>query len=325
MTPAANNFARLADDLGLVAKKEGLFIGKIRGFPVGVKCIDPDGSGLLLFQIRHPLPAGAKELSNIQNTSEIERLVAEKKIEISLEDKLAWLTFVEGAKFLADGSVVRLLNDMFGAFEKAGLAANPDICHYCRQNRVETLTCHEGKVAQICNTCLQEQMAASINRPADATAGAIRILILGPLAAIAGAICWALVWIGYDLLFELLKTNVIYVPRIVELVVLFCVAGTVGGPVGFVIKRIPRRGKALSVIKAVLCSVAAVVFGEVAYVVWLIYRELKVVSVSGALHLLPRLELEMGGFHLAIKLLAAALSVTLAVVMAKPAKLKLNL
>ena len=99
MTAAANNFARLADDLGLVAEKESLLIGKIRGFPVGVKCIDPDGSGLLLFQIRHPLPAGAKELSSIQNTSEIERLVAEKKIEISLEDKVAWLTFVEGGGF----------------------------------------------------------------------------------------------------------------------------------------------------------------------------------------------------------------------------------
>src|SRR2546429_220214 len=273
MTAAANNFARLADDLGLVAEKTGLFIGKIRGLPVGVKCIDPDGSGLLLFQIRHPMPAGAKELSNIQNTSEIERLVAEKKIEISLEDRLAWLTFVEGAKFLADGSVVRLLNDVFGAFERAGLAANPDICHYCRQNKVETLMSHEGKVAQICHTCLQEQVGASINRPAGATAGAIPILILGPVAAVAGALCWALVWIGYDLLFELLRTNVIYVPRVVELVVLFCVAGTVGGPVGFVIKRIPRRGKALSVIMAVLCSVAAVSFGEVAYVVWLIYRE----------------------------------------------------
>src|SRR5256885_12127864 len=98
MTAAANNFARLADDLGLVAEKTGLFIGKIRGLPVGVKCIDPEGSGLLLFQIRHPMPPGAKELSNIQNASEIERLVAEKKIEISLEDKAAWLTFVEGAK-----------------------------------------------------------------------------------------------------------------------------------------------------------------------------------------------------------------------------------
>src|SRR2546421_9120269 len=108
MTAAANNFARLADDLGLVAEKTGLFIGKIRGLPVGVKCIDPDGSGLLLFQICHPMPAGAKELSNIQNTSEVERLVAEKKLEISLEDRLAGLTFVEGAKFPPEGSDVRV-------------------------------------------------------------------------------------------------------------------------------------------------------------------------------------------------------------------------
>jgi len=218
-----------------------------------------------------------------------------------------------------------LLNDVLGAFEKAGLNADTNLCHYCRRNPVEAVICYEGKVAQICDTCLRERMAASANRHVDATAGGGPILILSPVAALIGGVCWALVWIGYDLLFDLLKTDVLHVPRLAEIAALLCVGAMVGGPVGLVIKRVPRRARNLSVTIATICSIAAVAFGEVIYVAWLIYREFKIISISGAWQVLPRLEWEMGGFHMAIKLLAACVSVAIAVVLAKPPKPKLNL
>ncbi len=315
----------LTKALGLRPDKDGLFFGRVRGFPVGLKCIDPAGSGLLLFQIRHPLPADAPELATIQYSANIERLIAGKKLEISIEDRIAWLTFVEGGQHLADGSLIPLLNDVLSAFETAGLASNSHLCHYCRRNPVETVTCHDGKVAQICDACLRERLEAPANRSVDATAGAGPILILGPAAAVIGAVCWTLVWIGYDLLFEMLNTDVLHVPRLIEIIALLCVGAIVGGPVGLVIRRVPRRARNLSVIIAAICSVAAVLFGEVMYVAWLIYREFKIISVSGAWQVLPRLELETGGFHLAIKLLAAGVSTAIAVALAKPPKPRLNL
>src|SRR6266581_6478171 len=172
MTPVAINFARFAQDLGLRPDRDGLVIGKIRGFPIGLKWIDPDVSGLLLLQIRHPLRAGAAELSGIQYSVEIGRLIAEKKLDISVEDRIAWLTFVEGGQHLADGTLLPLLDDVLGAFEKAGLAADSHLCHYCRRNPVQAVTSYEGKVAQICDACLHERLDAPANRSVDATAGA---------------------------------------------------------------------------------------------------------------------------------------------------------
>jgi hypothetical protein len=81
----------------------------------------------------------------------------------------------------------------------------------------------------------------------------------------------------------------------------------------------------LAITAAVICTVAGIVIGETLYVAWLIYRELKVFSFSAAWSLLPRIELEMGGFHLVIKGGAAIFSMVLAAEIAKPPKQKLNL
>src|SRR5437867_398266 len=209
-------------------------MGKLRGFPVGLKFIESEGSLVLLFHIRHPLLVNAQETGSIQFGEEIVRLMEQKKITIEFEDKLIWLTFVDGADYLENGKAKALLDQILSVLQKSGFATQPDVCHYCGRNKVESLTCSAGKVAQICPVCLAERSGSPANRPADATEGAASILILGSVAAIIGAVCWMLVWIGYDLLFDLLKTSVIYIPRIVEAIVLVCIAGAVGGPVGYI-------------------------------------------------------------------------------------------
>lgn len=325
MTTPPGNRAVLVNELALGPGEGGLFVGKLRGFPLGLKFIESAGSVLLLLQIRHPFLAQTKEVSSVQFCDEILRLMEQKKITIEFEDKLVWLTFVNAEDYLENGMVKRLLDETLSALEKAGLAPLPDICFYCGRNKVESLTCIDGKVAQICPVCLEERLSSSGNRPADSTEGAVSISILAPVAVTIGAVCWTLVWVGYDLLFELLKTNVIYVPRIVEFVVLVCVAAIVGGPIGFLIKRVRRRGRKLSVVAAIVCTVGAIVIGETLYVAWLIYREFKVFSFSAAWGILPRLELETGGFHLVIKALAAFVSILLAAEIAKPPRVKLKL
>ncbi|HXT38815.1 MAG TPA: hypothetical protein VN887_02210 [Candidatus Angelobacter sp.] len=325
MTIPHGNRAVLVNELALRPGEGDLFVGKLRGFPFGLKFIESPGSVLLLFQIRHPFLAQMKEVGSIQFCDEIVRLMEQKKITIEFEDKLIWLTFVDAENYLESGMVKRLLDEILSSLETAGLAPLPDICFYCGRNKVESLTCIDGKVAQICPICLQERLSSSGNRPGDSTEGVASISVLTPVAATIGAVCWTLVWIGYDLLFELLKTNVIYVPRIVELVVLVCVAAIVGGPIGFLIKRVRRRGGKLSVVAAVVCTIGAIMIGETLYVAWLIYREFKVFSLSAAWSVLPRLELEMGGFHLVIKALAAFVSIVLAAEIAKPSRGKLNL
>lgn len=320
-----NNCSGLTESLGLQPGGDDMFVGRLRGFPVGLKVIGSGGSELLLFQVRHLCSSEAKEVSRIQYPDEVAQLVAEKQVEIEFENKVAWVTFVDAGERLDDDSVGRLIESVLNSFVEAGVSGNSEVCHYCQRNKVASLTCHEGKVSQICPTCLSERLDAPANRTAEATEGAVPVFVLAPLAGLAGAVGWAACWIGYELLFELLHTNVIIVPHLLEAVLLVCVAGATGGPVGFVIKRIRRRGQHLSIGFAVLATLGAVVTGEVMFISWLIYREYKVFSPRVAWEILPQLEMQMGGFHLGMKVVAALVAVVLAAEMAKPKKPRLNL
>src|SRR6266516_1062339 len=323
MNEVTDQCGRLVNGLGLQPAKDELFIGKLRGFPLALKFIGGASSALLLFQIRHPLPAKAQELSDPCYGDELDRLITEKKVEISMEEKLAWFTLVDGAEHLADGSVLRLLNAVLTAFEKAGLGRNPELCHYCQTEQVDTLTCENGRVAQICPACLHQRTQPIV--AAQAGAGALPMLALCPVAALVGAVGWAAIWISYDLLFELLKTNVLHIPRIVAAVVMVIVGGLVGGSVGWVMKRIPHKSKKLYAIVPALLAIIAVVAGEVLYVTWLVYREMHEIWLGLSLKLLTRLWGESDGFYLIMKLLAAGAGVFMAVTIARPAKPKLKL
>ena len=150
MATLSGDRAALVNDLAISPAQGDLFVGKLRGFPVGLKFVESDGSLLLLFQVRHPLLVGANETASVQFGEEIARLIEEQKIAIEFEDKLIWVTFVDGGDYLENGTAKGLLEQILSALERAGLAAQPDICHYCGRNKVDSLTCSDGKVAQIC-------------------------------------------------------------------------------------------------------------------------------------------------------------------------------
>ena len=321
----AVNIPAFAASMGFDQRDGELFFGKRGGFSVGFNVVDPSVSPVFLFHIRLPVSVGVPEFQALRYDKEVEELRTRKQLEIDLDDRLTWLTIVDGVKVLHDGSLPRLLDSILSTFSDAGLNRNASLCHYCQREHVQSPMCVGGRVVQICPACLNERVNAPENRSAEVSEGALSIGTIAPLAAAVGAIGWAAFWISYVLLFEFLNTDEIVVPRFVELIALLAVAFGTGGPVGYVIKRVRRRGQILSIGFSIVCSVAAVVVGEVAFIAWLIYREFKVLSPRVAWKILPQVEMEMGGFHLLIKLGAAVLAVVIAVEMAKPTKPKLKL
>ena len=314
----------LVANLGLRSGDGDLFVGKRTGFPIGLKFLGSVDSLLLLFQIRLITAPSENDLSHIRYIPEVSELIEEKKLEIEFDNRIAWVSFPNAAELVASKAVPRLLDAILASFSAAGLPKKPDLCHYCQREKVDFPCSIDGKVVQICGSCFRERAEAPESRPANASAGALPIAVLTPAAALLGAAGWALFWTGHDKVFDLLNTNTIVVPRILEVVALICVAAVSGGPVGFVIRRVRRRGKNLSATFAVLWTLAAVVAGEVLYIAWAIYREFHVFSLSAAWQILPRLELEVGAFHLAIRILAVVCAVAFAVELSKPPKPKLN-
>src|SRR5689334_19308776 len=97
-----------------------VFFGRRRGFAVGLKVIKPFENPLLLFQVRYPLKADSAEVLAIRYDHSVEELRRDKKLEIEFDDRLAWLTFVEGARYLVEGDIGGPLDSILDSFNAAG-------------------------------------------------------------------------------------------------------------------------------------------------------------------------------------------------------------
>jgi len=320
-----NNYSSFAQALDLQPGTDGLFVGKLRGFPVGLKFIDPPGGLLLLFQIRHWLQADAPQLKSVVYDSEITGMLADKKLEIEFDERIAWLTFAVQEDQLESSEVLRVLNSVLKSLETSQFIGDPDLCHYCQKQRVDTISSAEGKVAQICPACLDERLTKRQKEAASPARDAVPIFLMSPGAAIVGALLWAAFWIGHTILFEHLNSDRIIVPRIVMVGIMVVVGFLVGGPVGWIIRQNRRRGKAASASAAILFGSLAVVAGEICYVAWLVYHEFGLFSLSAALQIMPKFYVENDPLFLAEKALTGFVCVAVAYAIAKPTEPKLKL
>ncbi len=140
-----------------------------------------------------------------------------------------------------------------------------------------------------------------------------------------GAIAWALVWIGYERLFEVLNVDKIVVPRIVEGIALVALGFLVGGPIGFILRKIPNRGDLLAGWLGMLFALASVVFGEIFYSMWLVYKAVKVISISIAIKIIPEYLADSGVFYITDKFILGIVCVAVAYQVARPQKKGLKL
>src|SRR2546421_13054934 len=90
--------SKALEELHLAPAGDKLFIGKVSGFPVGLKCFANESSAVFLFQIRYP-DAGQPAAEARKNLGEkLNCLIKEKRIEVEIEDNIAWLELSEGEK-----------------------------------------------------------------------------------------------------------------------------------------------------------------------------------------------------------------------------------
>lgn len=325
MENSTNNCVGFAQALGLTPESDGLFVGKRQGFPIGLKFIDPQGAVLFLFQIRHWLVEGAPQIKLLTYEEEVAKLLAEKKIQIEFDERIAWLTLVDVGQCVEANVVTRLLDSVLRTFAQAGFIGDPELCHYCQKEKVATLSMSQNKVAQICTTCLDERLKKKERATAAPTGEAIPILLMSPFGAVLGALLWMGYWIAYSLIMESFKSDTIILPRLVWAMIILFAGILTGAPVGWIIKLNRRRGAATSATAAILFGSLAVIFGEIFYLAWLIWRWYGVFSISAAAKVLPEYYRENDLFFLLMKFMAALICVVLAYEMTKPEEAKLKL
>jgi hypothetical protein len=317
------NYLELPNALGLMPDDDGLFVGKVQGFPIGLKIIDEGESPVLLFQIRHWLTKGAPELKALNYDVCLGALLRSKAVEIELEDRFAWFTINNLQACFHLATIPDLVASVLTSFKNAGLIGDESVCHYCHKERVETLTVDGGKVAQICSSCLAERNAKAQKETPQSVAESIPIALMSPGGALVGAVLWAACWAFHDAVFDYLNVKVI--PNLVVVVIAVVIGLMVGGPTGWLIKQNRRRGRVVSTIASILFGSLAVVAGEVFYITWLIFREFNVISLSAAVRVIPDFYGGAGAFFVAMRIVAAVTAVICAYEISQPKKATLNL
>jgi hypothetical protein len=308
------NLTDIAKSWGMTDRDGELFYGRVKGFPVGFQVIDPQTLPLLLFQVRHPLAADAAELKAIRYGNEVMRMMADKKVEIEFDRQIAWITFVDAFDLLQRGEVKRVLDDILNSFSAAGLAKSPELCHYCQKERVDELSCRDGKVLQICPRCLEERTAPE--KPAQTSSSNIEVMpvvALGALTALVGAGGWCICWGVYEIFTG--DSNVIFLK--VEALVAVGAGAVAGCPSGLLIRKMRKTGSPLYLVLAGICGLTAAIVGEAFFVAWLIYREYHVISLVDAFKALPNVEMAMDRFRVVTKVLAVFIALAFSIGLAK--------
>ncbi|HEX5222632.1 MAG TPA: hypothetical protein VFZ59_23960 [Verrucomicrobiae bacterium] len=325
MEKQLNNCEGFAKALGLEAATDDLYVGKFRGFPVGLKFIDPHGAILLLFQIRHWQTENSPQVKAVAYGEEIATLLKEKRIQIEIDDRIAWLTISDLGEQLKVDEVAGVLDSVLQSFEKAGLIGDPELCHYCQKEKVPNLSAADGKVAQICPACLNERVSKTQAAASKPTSEAVPIFLMTPFAAAAGAALWAGCWMLFSVLLDSSKSDTVVVPRLLIALIALVIGLVAGAPVGGIIRWNGRRGNVASASAAILFGGLAVAGGEILYLSWLIWRWYDVFSLSVAARVLPDYYGNSDPIFLALKFMAAVVTVVLAYEMGKPDAVRLKL
>ena len=317
-----NSYEEFSSALGLKPGSDELFVGRIRGFPVGLKFVESYRGVLLLVQVRHWLPGAAPQLEAISYDDEITTLLAERKIEIDFDDGIAWVTFAEMGNYVEADVVARLLDSILQSFGKAGLIGDAELCHYCRKEKSPDLSIADGKVAQVCPSCLDERLRKTARATPAPGAEVVPIFLMTPFAALAGALLWAGCWMIYNFV---LDGGTVSIPSIAIVIICFVMGMIPGAPIGWIIRLNRRRGKTASATAAILFGTLAVVAGEILYLAWLIWKWYGVFSLSVAARILPDYYGGSTGFFLVMRFMAALTCVVTAYEMAKTKKTEAKL
>lgn len=262
-----------AEQLGLDSRDGDAVYGWFRGFPMAVTALGESGEHGLLIQIRHHLSGASLPPEDAYQWDEKLRvLIQDDQIKIDVEDKIAWLSIYAPPERLANVSLFALVDSVVAGLVSAGIESLGKTCHYCGKGTVQRLTYENGRVGQMCDTCLDDRRGVQHSEKQASAAGVAGCLVAGVAAGLVGAAIWAGCWIAHFVIVDALsgEGEGISVPYVVLILEVLVIGGLTGGATGFAISRIPRRGFETAALIGLACGVAGVAFGEFLFGAWIV-------------------------------------------------------
>lgn len=270
--------------LGLTCVEGDTHVGSYRDFPFamtptvlpGIHDVDTGAvepaSLSIVAQLRYVgAPEGfAPDLGTINNPT-LRPLIDDKRLRITFDDTIAWLTIHDVDAAFLDDEFSACLDAILQVVQRAGGKADGKICHYCRSRSVESLTWIEERVAQVCGQCLEEKLDEARRERRGSVSG-MMLLLLCAAATIAGAACWMLLWWIDSLVIEWITPahqTEVKVPYYLIAGEVFGIGIATGALVGFITTLTRRAGSLAPRFAAALAAIGAALIGEMAPSRWI--------------------------------------------------------
>ena len=322
MSKLGKLYPTLLGDLALAPGKDNTAYGRRAGFPLGLKVVDPDGKGTVLFHARFPKSAKAFDRAQLAFDHTLHRLMQEKLAEVKVDSDIAFLSLRKAADRIEKREAVTAVDEFIAGLQRAGMNSGDD-CHYCGSSQEVQTVFNGDRVGQICNACAAQQAAALMEERRFDAASVPKLLATALLVMPLLAAAWAAMWIGIDVLFTSQGGSMTLPLKIAGLVV--CGLGLVAALPALLFRRVKNRGNIGAGLFGGACALLAAALGELVVSTFQVSQMVGQFSpVAGILYGLPML-LGGNGTFLLLRGIAFASFVGFAFAFTKPPKPKLNL
>lgn len=265
-------FQSLICELGLIQANAEEYYGEINDQPIILTVLSADPPAIM-FKVR----INSEDEHNLKFPDVLSELIAEEKINASVENGYGWLTFYH----LSDYSVEAVL-DLLALFlqniEDHELNLGLE-CAVCKNSDSGEIYYSDSKINRLCPNCLEAKKRQKLDKEKKLFEISASSILLSFLGIMGFTFIWTLMWLLYDYMFVLYGTDSIDVTDVALGVGTLIVISVLSLTIGFPLRRFSIRNNAILIVTASVLVTISFVLGEILIATIWIFKEIQVIDI----------------------------------------------
>jgi len=269
-------FKSLICELDLIQANAEEYYGEVNEHPIILAVLSADPWSIM-FKVR----VNSEDEHNLEFPEVLSELVAEEKINVSVENGYGWLTFYNLSDFSVE-TVLNLLISFSKTIEDHKLNLGLE-CAVCKNSDSGEIYYSDSKISRLCPNCLEVKKQQKLDKEKKLFEISASSVLLSLLGVVGFAFIWAFIWLLYDYMFVLYGTDSIDVTDVALAVGSLTVISVLSLTIGFPLRRFSIRKRAILIFAASVLVTISFISGEILVATIWIFKELQVIDIIASI------------------------------------------
>lgn len=265
-------FKSLICELDLIQANAEEYYGEINDQPIILTVLSADPP-TIMFKIR----INSEDEHNLEFPDVLSELIAEEKINVSVENGYGWLTFYHLSDYSVE-AVLDLLAHFLQIIEDHELNLGLE-CAVCKNSDSGEIYYSDSNISRLCPNCFEAKKQQKLDKEKKLFEISTSSILLSLLGMMGFALIWTLMWFLYDYMFVLYGTDSIDVSDVVLVVGTLTVISVLSMTIGFPLRRFSIRNNAILIVTASVLVTISFVLGEILIATIWIFKEIQVINI----------------------------------------------